>query len=128
MIPDNEDQEDNKVYYFFTEKAVEVETGANAIYSRVGRVCANDMGGQRMRVNKWTTFLKTRLVCSVPGMNGIDTYFDELEDVFLLHTRENKNPVIFGLFSTTREKIIDLRQLHQPEKEELLPAALLCSH
>lgn len=38
----------------------------------------NDMGGQRILVNKWSTFLKARLVCSVPGMNGIDTYFDEL--------------------------------------------------
>ncbi|XP_053113971.1 semaphorin-3E isoform X2 [Hemicordylus capensis] len=101
IIPDNEDREDNKVYYFFTEKALEAETGAHAIYSRVGRMCANDMGGQRMLVNKWTTFLKTRLICSVPGMNGIDTHFDELEDVFLLHTRDNKNPVIFGLFNTT---------------------------
>lgn len=36
------------------------------------------MGGQRMLVNKWSTFLKTRLVCSVPGGNGIDTHFDEL--------------------------------------------------
>ncbi|KFQ37164.1 Semaphorin-3E, partial [Mesitornis unicolor] len=101
MIPDNEDHDDNKVYFFFTEKALEAETSAHAIYTRVGRVCANDMGGQRMLVNKWSTFLKTRLVCSVPGRNGIDTHFDELEDVFLLQTRDNKNPVIFGLFSTT---------------------------
>ncbi|NWY43756.1 SEM3E protein, partial [Sylvia atricapilla] len=101
MIPDNEDHDDNKVYFFFTEKALEAETSTHAIYSRVGRVCANDMGGQRMLVNKWTTFLKTRLVCSVPGRNGIDTHFDELEDVFLLQTRDNKNPVIFGLFNTT---------------------------
>lgn len=40
MVADNEDQEDNKVYYFFTEKAIELETRAHAIYSRVGRVCA----------------------------------------------------------------------------------------
>lgn len=38
----------------------------------------NDAGGQRILVNKWTTFLKARLVCSVPGVNGIDTYFDDL--------------------------------------------------
>ncbi|NXQ90902.1 SEM3E protein, partial [Nyctibius grandis] len=101
MIPDNEDHDDNKVYFFFTEKALEAEMSTHAIYSRVGRVCANDMGGQRMLVNKWSTFLKTRLVCSVPGRNGIDTHFDELEDVFLLQTRDNKNPVIFGLFNTT---------------------------
>ncbi|XP_031794511.1 semaphorin-3E [Sarcophilus harrisii] len=101
MIPDNEDRDDNKVYFFFTEKALESENNAHTIYTRVGRVCANDMGGQRILVNKWSTFLKARLVCSVPGMNGIDTHFDELEDIFLLQTRDNKNPVIFGLFNTT---------------------------
>jgi len=120
MIPDNEDRDDNKVYFFFTEKALEAESSAQAIYARVGRLCVvrpfslvlrayltiyrltlNDVGGQRILVNKWSTFLKARLVCSVPGMNGIDTYFDELEDIFLLHTRDHKNPVIFGLFNTT---------------------------
>ncbi|KAM4676777.1 semaphorin-3E [Discoglossus pictus] len=101
MIPDNDDKDDNKIYFFYTEKAMEGDKGVQAIYTRVGRVCANDVGGQRMMVNKWTSFLKSRLVCSVSGPNGIDTYFDELEDVFLLHTRDNKNPEIFGLFSTT---------------------------
>ncbi|XP_068128772.1 semaphorin-3E isoform X2 [Hyperolius riggenbachi] len=101
MIPDNEDKDDNKIYFFYTEKAMEGDKGVQAIYSRVGRVCANDMGGQRMMLNKWTTFLKSRLVCSVPGPHGIDTHFDELEDVFLLPTRDGKNPEIFGLFSTT---------------------------
>ncbi|KAK2507850.1 hypothetical protein MC885_002456 [Smutsia gigantea] len=62
MIPDNEDRDDTKVYFFFTEKALEAEDNAHAIYTRVGRLCV---------------------------------------DVFLLHTRDNKNPVIFGLFNTT---------------------------
>lgn len=39
MIPDNEDQDDNKVYFFFTEKALEAENNAHAIYTRVGRLC-----------------------------------------------------------------------------------------
>ncbi|NWX94417.1 SEM3E protein, partial [Nothoprocta ornata] len=60
----------------------------------------NDAGGQRVLVNKWSTFSKARLVCSVPGPGGIDTHFDELEDVFLLRTRDEKNPEIFALFST----------------------------
>lgn len=38
------------------------------------------MGGHRSLVNKWTTFLKARLMCSVPGANGIDTHFDELRE------------------------------------------------
>lgn len=37
------------------------------------------MGGQRSLVNKWTTFLKARLVCSVPGVAG-DTHFDQLRE------------------------------------------------
>ena len=39
MIPDNEDRDDNKVYFFFTEKALEAENNAQAIYTRVGRLC-----------------------------------------------------------------------------------------
>lgn len=38
----------------------------------------NDEGGQKSLVNKWTTFLKARLVCSVMGEDGIETFFDEL--------------------------------------------------
>lgn len=38
----------------------------------------NDAGGQRVLVNKWSTFLKARLVCSVPGPGGAETHFDQL--------------------------------------------------
>lgn len=38
----------------------------------------NDVGGQRSLVNKWTTFLKARLVCSVLEEDGTETHFDEL--------------------------------------------------
>lgn len=40
----------------------------------------NDDGGQRSLVNKWTTFLKARLVCSVIGEDGVETFFDELRE------------------------------------------------
>ncbi|XP_056117368.1 semaphorin-3E isoform X1 [Rhinichthys klamathensis goyatoka] len=101
VIPDNDDPADDKVYYFFTERVANMEGGNKAVYTRVGRVCANDQGGQRMLVNRWSSFLKTRLICSVAGPNGIDTHFDELEDVFVLRKKDEKNPEIFGLFSTT---------------------------
>ncbi|NXY39097.1 SEM3E protein, partial [Pomatorhinus ruficollis] len=78
LIPDNDDRDNNKAYFFFTEKVVEADSKEHAIVSRVGRVCVNDAGGQRVLVNKWSTFNKARLVCSVPGPGGIDTYFDEL--------------------------------------------------
>ncbi|XP_058844305.1 semaphorin-3G [Acipenser ruthenus] len=100
LIPDNDDRDNDKVYFFFTEKAMEADGKSGAIYSRVGRVCANDAGGQRVLVNKWSTFIKARLVCSVPGPHGIDTHFDELEDVFLLRTKDEKNPEVYAIFST----------------------------
>ncbi|KAJ4937619.1 hypothetical protein JOQ06_002251, partial [Pogonophryne albipinna] len=101
VIPDNDDRDDDKVYFFFTEREMNAEGVNKAVYTRVGRICANDQGGQRMLVNRWSSFLKTRLICSVAGPNGIDTHFDELEDVFVLKNKDGKNPEIFGLFSTT---------------------------
>ncbi|XP_048466189.1 semaphorin-3E [Rhincodon typus] len=101
LIADNDDRDDDKVYFFFTEKALEADGSSPARYSRVGRLCASDIGGQRVLVNKWSTFIKARLVCSVLGPNGIATHFDEMEDVFLLQTRDHKNPVIYVLFRTT---------------------------
>uniref|UniRef100_I3J086 Sema domain, immunoglobulin domain (Ig), short basic domain, secreted, (semaphorin) 3bl n=1 Tax=Oreochromis niloticus TaxID=8128 RepID=I3J086_ORENI len=79
LIPDNDDRDNDKVYFFFTEKATEAGEREGAIHTRVGRVCANDVGGQRVLVNKWSTFIKARLVCSVPGPHGIDTHFNQLE-------------------------------------------------
>ncbi|NXU34543.1 SEM3A protein, partial [Drymodes brunneopygia] len=61
----------------------------------------NDFGGHRSLVNKWTTFLKARLICSVPGSNGIDTHFDELQDVFLMNSKDPKNPIVYGVFTTS---------------------------
>ncbi|XP_076119370.1 semaphorin-3E [Alosa pseudoharengus] len=101
VIPDNDDPADDKVYFFFTERVSDMEGGGKAVHTRVARVCANDEGGQRMQVKRWSSFLKTRLICSVSGPNGIDTHFDELEDVFVMKKKDDKNPEIFGLFSTT---------------------------
>uniref|UniRef100_A0A8C7LFP9 Sema domain, immunoglobulin domain (Ig), short basic domain, secreted, (semaphorin) 3bl n=1 Tax=Oncorhynchus kisutch TaxID=8019 RepID=A0A8C7LFP9_ONCKI len=100
LIPDNDDRDNDKVYFFFTEKAMEAGNREGAIHTRIGRVCANDVGGQRVLVNKWSTFIKARLVCSVPGPHGIDTHFDELEDVFLLRGKDEKNPDVYAIFST----------------------------
>lgn len=50
-------------YFFFSENNIPFQ---------------NDTGGQRSLVNKWTTFLKARLVCSVMDEDGTETYFDEL--------------------------------------------------
>ncbi|KAK2861521.1 hypothetical protein Q5P01_001054 [Channa striata] len=100
-IPDTHSPDDDKVYFFFKERAVEAGQWDKRVYSRVARVCKNDIGGKRSLINRWTTFLKARLVCSVPGPSGVDTHFDELEDIFVLETKDPQNPTIYGVFSTS---------------------------
>lgn len=110
-IPESENPDDDKIYFFFRELAVEAAPALGRLsVSRVGQICRvrrpwaipgslppdpsprggvvscslplplqNDVGGQRSLVNKWTTFLKARLVCSVPGVEG-DTHFDHLRE------------------------------------------------
>ncbi|XP_008701916.2 semaphorin-3G [Ursus maritimus] len=100
-IADNSDQDDDKVYFFFSETVPSPDGGPGHVtVSRVGRVCVNDAGGQRVLVNKWSTFLKARLVCSVPGPGGAETHFDQLEDVFLLWPSSGKTLEVYALFST----------------------------
>ncbi|EMP33860.1 Semaphorin-3B [Chelonia mydas] len=80
-IPESENPDDDKIYFFFRETAVEGQQGlGKASFARIGQICRNDLGGRRSLVNKWTTFLKARLVCSVPGSDGGDTFFDELRE------------------------------------------------
>ncbi|XP_056628599.1 semaphorin-3B [Triplophysa dalaica] len=100
-VPESENPDDDKVFFFFRETAVEAQGFGKVTYARIGQLCRNDMGGQRSLVNKWTTFLKARLVCSVPGNDGTETHFDELRDVFLLQTRDKKNPLIYTVFTTS---------------------------
>ncbi|XP_004451877.2 semaphorin-3B [Dasypus novemcinctus] len=99
-IPESENPEDDKIYFFFRESAVEAAPALGRLsVSRVGQICRNDMGGQRSLVNRWTTFLKARLVCSVPGVEG-DTHFDQLRDVFLLPQRDHRSPLLYAVFTT----------------------------
>ncbi|XP_054472337.1 semaphorin-3D [Anoplopoma fimbria] len=100
-IPDTHSPDDDKVYFFFKERATEAGQWDKRVYSRVARVCKNDVGGKRSLINRWTTFLKARLVCSVPGPSGVDTQFNELEDIFVLETKDPQNPTVYGVFSTS---------------------------
>ncbi|XP_072537908.1 sema domain, immunoglobulin domain (Ig), short basic domain, secreted, (semaphorin) 3Gb isoform X1 [Salminus brasiliensis] len=100
-IPDSAEKNDDKLYFFFREKSLDAAGGSTpSVLARVGRVCLNDDGGQRSLVNKWTTFLKARLVCSVIGAEGVETYFDELRDVFIQRTHDERNPTVYAVFST----------------------------
>ncbi|NWT84390.1 SEM3A protein, partial [Lanius ludovicianus] len=101
LIPESDNPEDDKIYFFFRENAIDGEHTGKATHARIGQICKNDFGGHRSLVNKWTTFLKARLICSVPGPNGIDTHFDELQDVFLMNSKDPKNPIVYGVFTTS---------------------------
>ncbi|XP_033280312.1 semaphorin-3F isoform X2 [Orcinus orca] len=79
LIPDSAERNDDKLYFFFRERSAEAPQSP-AVYARIGRICLNDDGGHCCLVNKWSTFLKARLVCSVPGEDGIETHFDELRE------------------------------------------------
>lgn len=64
------------VFFFFREIALENSNCGKTVYSRVGRVCKNDRGGPSPLTKLWTSYLKTRLNCSIPG--DFPFYFDEI--------------------------------------------------
>lgn len=64
------------VFFFFREVSMEYMNCGKSVYSRVGRVCKNDKGGPYPFAERWTSFLKTRLNCSMPG--EFPFYFDEI--------------------------------------------------
>ncbi|XP_059357194.1 semaphorin-4E-like [Carassius carassius] len=65
----NPEGDDDKLYLFFSETAVEYDSYTKMDVSRVARVCKGDVGGQRTLQKKWTSFLKARLDCPVPNNN-----------------------------------------------------------
>lgn len=101
LIPDGTDPNDAKLYFFFRERLTDNSGNTKNIHTMVARVCPSDIGGQRSLVNKWTTFQKARMVCSVLEEDGTETHFDELENVFLLETDQPKGLLVFGVFTST---------------------------
>lgn len=57
--------DEDKIYLFFSETAVEYDFYNKLVVSRVARVCKGDLGGERTLQKKWTSFLKARLECPV---------------------------------------------------------------
>jgi len=91
------------VYFFFRETAIEYTNCGKAVYSRVGRVCKKDNGS---RNNRWSSFLKSRLNCSLPG--DFPFYFDEIQSTSEVvegtygHRTER---LIYGVFTTPENSI-----------------------
>ncbi|KAJ8401628.1 hypothetical protein AAFF_G00379450 [Aldrovandia affinis] len=91
------------IYFFFREIAMEYNTMGKVVFPRVARVCKNDRGGsQRVLEKQWTSFLKTRLNCSIPGDSHF--YFNILQAVTnVIHI--NGHDVVMATFSTPYNSI-----------------------
>ncbi|TFJ97960.1 ecto-ADP-ribosyltransferase 5-like [Platysternon megacephalum] len=95
-----ESGEDDKIYFFFTETAREYDFYEQVKVPRVARVCKGDLGGLKTLQKRWTTFLKTQLVCLDPESG---TNFNLLKDVFTLHSVNGTSAVFYGIFSAQRD-------------------------
>ncbi|XP_016138500.1 semaphorin-4E-like [Sinocyclocheilus grahami] len=99
VVPESEDSpegDDDKVYMFFSENAVEYDFYNKLVVSRVARVCKGDMGGQRTLQRKWTSFLKARLDCSVPEPSL--PYI--IQDVFHVRHKKWRKSVFYAVFTS----------------------------
>nr|XP_046273132.1 semaphorin-6D-like isoform X2 [Scatophagus argus] len=93
----------NFVYFFLSEIAVEYTALGKVVFSRVARVCKNDNGGSpRVLERYWTSFLKARLNCSVPGDSFF--YFDVLQSLTNV-LQINQRPAVVGVFTTQANSI-----------------------
>ncbi|XP_038610549.1 semaphorin-4C isoform X1 [Tachyglossus aculeatus] len=87
--------DDDKIYFFFSERAVEYDCYAEQVVARVARVCKGDVGGARTLQKKWTTFLKARLVCAAPDRQ---LHFNQLQALHTLPGPTWPNTTFFGVF------------------------------
>ncbi|KAM6107353.1 semaphorin-4D-like [Pterocles gutturalis] len=92
----NPNGDDDKIYVFFTETAVEFEFYDKLLVSRIARICRGDLGGKRILQRRWTSFLKSRLSCSIPELSF---HFNIVHDIFLLRRRRWQDSIFYGIFS-----------------------------
>ncbi|XP_050679384.1 semaphorin-5B [Leptidea sinapis] len=92
-------EDDLFVYFVFREVAVEFLNCGNIIYSRIARVCKNDPGGNLVMKKNWSTFLKARLNCSVPG--DVPFNYDEIQSMEYLPQEK----ILVAVFTTPTNSI-----------------------
>ncbi|XP_063231455.1 semaphorin-5A isoform X2 [Bacillus rossius redtenbacheri] len=92
-------ERDGFVYFLFRESAVEYINCGKIIYSRIARVCKNDSGGELMLKDNWTTFVKARLNCSLPGEYPF--YFDEIQGMAYVPSVD----MVYATFTTPSNSI-----------------------
>ncbi|XP_077157540.1 semaphorin-4F isoform X2 [Paroedura picta] len=101
FVRESRNGDDDKIYFFFTETAREYDFYEKVKVARVARVCKGDLGGQKTLQKKWTTFLKTRLVCSDPETGRV---FNILKDVVTLSSTNWTGTIFYGVFVAQRNE------------------------
>ncbi|XP_066491648.1 semaphorin-4D-like [Tiliqua scincoides] len=85
-----------RIYIFFTETAVEFEFYDKLLISRIAQICKGDLGGKRILKKRWTSFLKSTLVCSAPES---DFQFNVIQDAFVLKAANWRENIFYGIFT-----------------------------
>ncbi|KAI6174048.1 Semaphorin-1A [Aphelenchoides besseyi] len=93
------------IYFWYREKAAEGmdNNQERQNYARVGRVCQNDRGGPSPATERWSSFLKARLNCSIPA--SVPFYFNELQSISEPVEDGQGDATIFGVFQTARSTV-----------------------
>lgn len=106
-------------FFFLLTSVFSMPDSSQVVVSRVARVCKRDQGGsQRVLEKQWTSFLKARLNCSVPGDSHF--YFNLLHStspIIRMHGRD----IILGVFSTPANRY----HIHHGVKSDLCDMAIL---
>ncbi|XP_042329080.1 semaphorin-4B [Sceloporus undulatus] len=91
--------DNDKIYFFFSESGKEFDFFDDTIVSRIARVCkVATWGGERVLQRRWTTFLKAPLLCSHPE-DGFP--FNILQDMFVLTPGQDwRQTVFYGVFTS----------------------------
>ncbi|XP_016380709.1 semaphorin-3F-like [Sinocyclocheilus rhinocerous] len=83
LIPDSNEKNDDKLYFFFREKSSEMGQSPKS-QSRIGRICLEKRGG------------------NLPQVGTGKRERESLQrDVYIQPTQDTKNPVIYGVFSVS---------------------------
>ncbi|XP_054835659.1 semaphorin-4D-like [Eublepharis macularius] len=95
LVPDSSTSTD-RIYVFFTETAIEFEYYDKILVSRIAQICTSDLGGKRVLKKRWTSFLKSTLICSVPEL---DFQFNIIQDAFVLKAADGRETIFYGIFT-----------------------------
>ncbi|KAG8141244.1 hypothetical protein E2320_006887 [Naja naja] len=84
-----------KTEHLPTERAVEYDCDIDQVVARVARICKGDVGGARTLQKRWTTFLKARLLCSIPEQQ---LHFNRIQGTYTLNGDHWRETSFFGVF------------------------------